>query len=63
MTIRRPTALLFGVPLAFSVLLWFHPMVSDYEGLRGVGLGCWRSGCTSCSAVCRDGRPPSPASP
>ena len=36
MTIRRPTALLFGVPLAFSVLLWFHPMVSDYEGLRDV---------------------------
>ena len=29
-------ALLIGVPLAFSVLLWFHPMVSDYEGLRDV---------------------------
>ena len=35
MTILRPT-LLVGVPLAFSVLLWFHPMVGDYEGLRGV---------------------------
>ena len=35
MTIRRH-ALLIGVPLAFSVLLWFHPMVSDYEGLRDV---------------------------
>jgi hypothetical protein len=29
-------ALLIGVPLAFSVLLWFHPMISDYEGLRDV---------------------------
>jgi hypothetical protein len=29
-------ALLVGVPLAFSVLLWFHPMVSDYDGLRDV---------------------------
>jgi hypothetical protein len=29
-------ALLVGVPLAFSVLLWFHPMISDYEGLRDV---------------------------
>jgi hypothetical protein len=36
MNIRRPAALLFGVPLAFSVLLWLHPMVSDYEGLRDV---------------------------
>jgi hypothetical protein len=35
-TMPRPTALLFGVPLAFSVLLWFHPMVSDYEGLKDV---------------------------
>jgi hypothetical protein len=34
-TIRR-AALLVGVPLAFSVLLWSHPMVSDYEGLRDV---------------------------
>ena len=29
-------ALLIGVPLAFSVLLWFHPMISDYNGLRDV---------------------------
>jgi hypothetical protein len=29
-------ALLIAVPLAFSVLLWFHPMISDYEGLRDV---------------------------
>ena len=35
MTILRHT-LLIGVPLAFSVLLWFHPMISDYEGLRDV---------------------------
>ena len=35
MTIFRQ-ALLIGVPLAFSVLLWFHPMISDYEGLRDV---------------------------
>jgi hypothetical protein len=36
MTMPRPTALLFGVPLAFAVLLWFHPMVGDYEGLKDV---------------------------
>jgi hypothetical protein len=36
MTIHRHAALLIGVPLAFSVLLWFHPMISDYEGLRDV---------------------------
>jgi hypothetical protein len=35
MTILRH-ALLVGAPLAFSVLLWFHPMISDYEGLRDV---------------------------
>jgi hypothetical protein len=35
MTLRRP-ALLVAVPLAFSVLPWFHPMVSDYDGLRDV---------------------------
>ena len=35
MTILR-YALLTAVPLAFSVLLWFHPMISDYEGLRDV---------------------------
>jgi hypothetical protein len=35
MTILRH-ALLIGVPLAFSVLLWFHPMISDCEGLRDV---------------------------
>jgi hypothetical protein len=35
MTTLRHT-LLIGVPLAFSVLLWFHPMIGDYEGLRDV---------------------------
>ena len=35
MNILRHAALI-GVPLAFSVLLWFHPMISDYEGLRDV---------------------------
>jgi hypothetical protein len=35
MTILRH-ALLIGAPLAFAVLLWFHPMISDYEGLRDV---------------------------
>jgi hypothetical protein len=35
MTILRH-ALLIGVPLTFSALLWFHPMISDYEGLRDV---------------------------
>ena len=35
MTILRH-ALLVGAPLAFSVLLWFHPMIGDYEGLRDV---------------------------
>lgn len=33
MTILRRT-LLIGVPLAFAVLLCFHPMISDYDGLR-----------------------------
>jgi hypothetical protein len=36
MTIRARAALLLGVPLTFSALLWFHPLVSDYEGLRDV---------------------------
>jgi hypothetical protein len=35
MTILRH-ALLVGAPLAFSVLLWFHPLIGDYEGLRDV---------------------------
>jgi hypothetical protein len=35
MTVLRH-ALLIAVPLAFSVLLWFHPMISDYEGLSQV---------------------------
>jgi hypothetical protein len=34
--IAARTALLLGVPAAFSVLLWFHPMIGDYEGLREV---------------------------
>lgn len=29
-------ALLLGVPVAFSGLLWFHPMIGDYDGLREV---------------------------
>jgi hypothetical protein len=29
-------AVLVGVPLAFAVLLCFHPMIGDYEGLRNV---------------------------
>jgi hypothetical protein len=33
MNILRHAALI-GVPLAFSVLLWFHPMIGDYEGLK-----------------------------
>jgi hypothetical protein len=36
MTTRAHAALLIAVPLAFSVLLWFHPMLSDYEDLLGV---------------------------
>ena len=36
MTTSRQNALLIGVPLAFSVLLWFHPMIGDWEGLRDV---------------------------
>jgi hypothetical protein len=35
MLISRFT-LLTGIPAAFAVLLWFHPMVGDYEGLRDV---------------------------
>ena len=75
MTILR-RALLIGVPLAFSVLLWFHPMIGDYEGLRDVttrfqvvhvgmvlAFRCSRSGCTCCSTGSADGRPPSRASP
>jgi hypothetical protein len=30
------TPTLLAVPLAFSVLLWFHPIVSDWEGLQDV---------------------------
>ena len=36
MTFPVRAALLVGVPLAFSVLLWFHPMLSDYEALWDV---------------------------
>jgi hypothetical protein len=28
------TAILIGAPVAFSGLLWLHPMVGDWEGLR-----------------------------
>lgn len=34
-TVRR-AALLVGVPLAFAVILSFHPMIGDYDGLRDV---------------------------
>jgi hypothetical protein len=36
MTSRVHAALLIGVPVAFSGLLWLHPMIGDYEGLRDV---------------------------
>ena len=36
MTNFRHAVLLIGVPLAFSAILWFHPMVGDYDGLRDV---------------------------
>jgi hypothetical protein len=36
MITRLHALLLVGVPLAFSVLLWLHPMIGDYEGLRDV---------------------------
>jgi hypothetical protein len=29
-------SLVVGAPAAFSVLLWLHPMIGDYEGLRDV---------------------------
>jgi hypothetical protein len=29
-------AALIAIPAAFAVLLWFHPMVGDYEGIRDV---------------------------
>jgi hypothetical protein len=34
--ITARAALLLGVPAAFSGLLWLHPMIGDYEGLRDV---------------------------
>ena len=36
MTTSARAALLIGVPVTFSVLLWFHPLIGDYEGLRDV---------------------------
>ena len=36
MSTVRSAALLVGVPLAFSVILAFHPMIGDYEGLQDV---------------------------
>jgi hypothetical protein len=38
MTTPSPARLLLlvGAPLAFSLVLWLHPMVSDWEGLRDV---------------------------
>ncbi len=33
---KRLAALLIAIPVAFSGLLWFHPMVGDYEGLQDV---------------------------
>src|SRR5688500_8485736 len=35
-TLISRTTLLIGVPAAFSALLWLHPMIGDYEGLRDV---------------------------
>ena len=35
MTVRN-AALLVAAPIAFSVLLWLHPMVGDWEGLKDV---------------------------
>ena len=35
-SLLRPAPHCIGVPLAFSVLLWFHPMIGDYEGLKDV---------------------------
>jgi hypothetical protein len=34
MITRLHALLLVGAPLVFSVLLWLHPMISDWEGLR-----------------------------
>jgi hypothetical protein len=34
MTTPARAVLLVGVPVAFAGLLWLHPMVSDWEGLR-----------------------------
>ncbi len=34
MITRSHAALLVGAPLVFSALLWMHPMISDWEGLR-----------------------------
>jgi hypothetical protein len=36
MTTPMRAALLVGVPVGFAGLLWLHPMVGDYEGLRDV---------------------------
>ena len=36
MTTVRRAALLVGAPLAFAVILAFHPMIGDYEGLKDV---------------------------
>jgi hypothetical protein len=33
---RARAAFLIGVPVAFSGLLWLHPMIGDYEGLKDV---------------------------
>jgi hypothetical protein len=35
-TLISRTTLVIGVPVAFAVLLWFHPIIGDYEGLRDV---------------------------
>jgi hypothetical protein len=36
MTTPTRAALLLGVPVGFAGLLWLHPMIGDYEGLRDV---------------------------
>ena len=36
MTTPIRAVLLIGVPVAFAGVLWLHPMIGDYEGLRDV---------------------------
>ena len=36
MTTHARAVLLIGIPVAFAGLLWLHPIVGDYEGLKDV---------------------------